>query len=1378
VQGSESAKAHRRARSLRTALFGLAALLGLGSALGWRWQRPWSDPAHPPRGVSWFFTPLETNAWMRLGAHGSGFSVAPVYGPGQAQRSPIEDLAANKSHVFVAFNDGTIARYSEDDGWQQSRLDVPRWPGPMSMAFLGELEGYAVAGTGVVFRTSDGGARWERLDSRETLPQLLAVDANAGALWALAEKEALVSRDHGLTWTHFPLEGVPPGGWMAEHAQNGSGGRAPSPVPRSWLLSDTPREQQQRPASSPQTPVPPANAPNAVKPGAPAVARPSAAQRYADAPEPPPAPAPPSGREERARPPAGAYQVCATPSETWILTPAGAFTVSAEGRLLPAPVGPGLVRCARSRFDVVGLIDAQGGSWRRRAGSEPWQQFGDPRISDMAMLEGAEAQLELVGPAGFVSSRIPIPWRRDLRRIALGPGGAWILDRDDSLWREEADSIRRAIAFRSSVTTAAEPERNALLAATSTGLLLRSGDLGASWTVEAAFDRPVAAIGQTPDRRWAAFQPDPPPWKAWVERRDAPWEEDELTGAVTVVQAPHPDGSSTYSPLNDFPAALADSWFRNFVPPAMVAQPGGAGAVFVTGGAGPSTAWAVGGRCRISLALSADSTPEERAVEGCTATLRDIALAGSSGWAVGDRGTVLRSTDGGHTWERVAFPSQAALTSVLVSSGGDRVTVFGDGDTIRWTEDGGLTWRAPQNRLYPAPWTFFAVALALTLGAGAARTKIPPEVVGSHIEDLLASDAPITDERQDVLGQAEVARTISYFLQNDRTEAPLTLAVTGEWGTGKSSVLNLVRKRLQRSGMPVIGFNAWHHQQDADPLAALYAAIVAGAVPRGPAKAEYRLRLLARRWQRRAWMLGVIALLGSFLLGLYIKAPHYSHDAFQSIAPIVTCFFADCPELELKKEVKQGAGEHAQVEKAHAHTFWGGGLATLVVVAPILASLLRSLRSFGVNPSTLLRAVSGRKGGGGDDRELLTFHAQFAAEFDDVTAALGRRRLVLLIDDLDRCAPDSLLKMLEAMNFLVSSGKCFVVLAMSRAIVLEALATQLPDAGGGTPAERADRYLQKLINVEVALPQLSPHHGRTLITGASARAGAAEEPPEHSLTSRFAAWGLGAAVALTVGVLVFNAGAKLGEVAEGTVGVSEAPEPPPEEALASAPRTPPPPPPASAGLANEERGRPRGDSRVAVAPAAPARRPGATVRLPERWTVEEPPRPTRSAWAVLPWVLLVWAGLLSLAVSSSPRPMTTDSRDFREALERWCEVIQLRQPTPRALKRFLNRLRFWAMRLRAEKEPAQVVSPWQRLFSRGPEARGNPDAMSEAALVALAALHEIRAELVTEPGALSRLLDADPPEVRAALDAERKASGHPTEEDRLKFLQLLGTVKA
>jgi hypothetical protein len=1191
-------------------------------------------------------------------------------------------------------------------------------------------------------------------------------------LWALAEKEALLSRDHGLTWTHFSLEAVPPEGALVEHGPDPHGGRTPPPLARSWIAAANPPEKdtgQKEPEAKRQLDYPPPNEP----------ARPRAAAR-------PPPPSNATGEapgwtqprnadreRERARVPERAYQVCATADETWLITPEGAFTVfsrAGQDRLQTAAVGPGLVRCARSGPKVFGLIDSRGGSWRRASNGDLWQRFEEPPLADVAE-PGAG-----VGPNGFqagatsyaTSARAEggFPWERPLRRIVATAGGAWVLDADDSLWHAESldrPSWWRATAFRSSITAAAEPERNVLLAGTSTGLLLRSRDLGQSWEVERAFSEPVGAIALAGTRTWGAIP---------------------AGQGGEVFQTPHPDGSITYPPLNDLPEALADFTLATTVPASMITQQG-ATALFLSGGLGPSRVWGVGSRCRILLAVSPSSPVDELTADGCTATLRDIAVAGDTGWAVGDRGTVLRSVDGGKRWERVAFPSQAALTSVLVSSGGDQVTVFGDGDTIRFSADGGHTWKAPQNHLYPAPWCFAAVALSLVFGAAAVRQKIPPEVLGAHIEDLLASDAPITDERQDVLGQAEVARTIAYFLQNDRTEAPLTLAITGEWGTGKSSVLNLVRKRIQRAGMPVIGFNAWHHQQDADPLAALYAAIVKGAVPRGPARVEYRVRLLATRWRQRVWMLGVIALLTSFLLGLYLRAPHYSRDAFQQIAPLVTCFFSDCPEPAEteKKEVRTTAGEHAQMEKAHAHTFWGGGLATLVLVAPILASLIRSLRSFGVNPGALLKAVSGS--GGRADREVVAFRAQFADEFDDVTAALGRRRLVLLIDDLDRCAPENLLQVLEAMNFLVSSGKCFVVLAMSRTIVLESLSGQLPAAGAGTPIERADRYLQKLINVEVALPQLQPHHGKTLITGAGpgGRAAPAQEPEEHSLVSRIAAGAMVAGVALAVAGLAFSAGGRLGETAEESIGATEMSQGAAEEAFAAAPQ---PPPPAPAAFKAEERGPRKDASRVTPASGSTTPVPGrpsgppavtVTVRLPERWSIEPPAPPSRSLWAVLPWVLLIWAGLVALAVSSSPRPMTTDSRDFREALERWSEVIQLRQPTPRALKRFLNRLRFWAMRLRAEKEPVQTVSPWQRLFSRGPEARGQPDSMSEAALVALAALHEIRAELVTEPGKLGGSLDTEDGAVKKALDEERKASGHPTEEDRLRFLKLLGTVQ-
>ena len=1401
---SSSARANRRARITRTALFGAAAALGLISAWGWRFQRPWADPAHPPRGLSRFFAPIETNAWMRLGSRGSGFAVGPAYGPREPQRSPIEDFTTTDTRVFVAFNDGTIARYSDEDGWRQTRLDVPRWPGPMSMVFLGELEGYAVAGTGAVFRTSDGGERWEKLTSRETLPPLLAIDAYPGALWALAEQEALLSRDRGQTWIHFDL---PKEGWLV--GQGAMGGRTPPPAARSWLMGATPGApdpyRPSQPAAYPAakgSPAPPPVAqPKPQPPPQPQVRlQPNPPPDKPDAPADGPGPAPaaePPGRP-RAQPPAGPYQVCATPTETYLITPAASCTVytrAGEDSLQPTPVGPsGVARCVRSRWNVIGLIGTDGGYWRRHGNSEAFQRVDEPSASTLVALDPDANRVFVAGHSGFTAwaggpTPPPFPWKRELRRVASNHRGAWMLDEDDSLWRADSPDgpWRRAIAFRSSITAAAEPRRDILLAATSTGLVLRSEDRGESWSVESALDRPVGAFTLAEKQgRWAAVPARPPPLEGWLERPGGPWEKVALADDP-VLQSPHPDRAITYPPLNDLAQALsADESspyarsayaLRTSAPPSMVTEQG-ATALYLSGGS-PSTVWGVGPRCRILMAFSPYSRAEERTAPGCTAALRDIAVVGDTGWAVGDYGTVLRSSDGGHTWTRVNFPSQAGLTSVIVSDGGARVTVLGDGDTIRVTRDGGERWSAPQNHLYPAPWCLLACALSLVLGGAGMRLKVPPEVVGTHIEDLLASDAPITDERQDVLGQAQVARTVAYFLQNDRTEAPLTLAVTGEWGTGKSSVLNLVRKRLSRSGMPVIDFNAWHHQGDADPLAALFASIVKGAVPRGLARVEYRARLLVTRWRQRAWMLGLIALLTTFLLGLYVQAPHYAHDAFRQVAPVVQCYFgADCPQPEARDARAVAAGENPELEKAHSRTFWGGGLATLVVVAPMLVSLFRSLRSFGVKPSALVSAVSGGLRASAE-KERLDFHTQFADEFDDVTAALGRRRLVLLIDDLDRCTPGNLLRVLEALNFIVSSGKCFVVLAMSRGVVLESLASELPASGGVNPADRADRYLQKLINVEVALPQLSPKHGLTLITGAGARA-AAEEPPERTAVSRAAAWGLAAGLALAIGSIAFSAGAWLGQKAEGTLVVSEAPAEQPPEALAAAGPSSP-----SPGKDSRNRGEKsaafKADKADAARPAtgwtAPAGPPAVPVKLPERWSIEPPEPPSKSLWAVVPWLLLVAAGLLALAVSSSPRPMTTDSRDFRDALERWSEVIQLRQATPRALKRFLNRLRFWAMRLRAEREPLEPVSPWQRLFSRGPQARGQPDTMSEAALVALAALHELRPELVVEPDRLAKALEPEDPRVRAALEAERKASGHPTEEDRRRFLDLLGTVQ-
>lgn len=51
---------------------------------------------------------------------------------------------------------------------------------------------------------------------------------------------------------------------------------------------------------------------------------------------------------------------------------------------------------------------------------------------------------------------------------------------------------------------------------------------------------------------------------------------------------------------------------------------------------------------------------------------------------------------------------------------------------------------------------------------------------------------------------------------------------------------------------------------------------------------------------------------------------------------------------------------------------------------------------------------------------------EFAANLKDVVDALEPQRLVIFLDDLDRCRPEQVVQILEAVNFLSSVSSCFI----------------------------------------------------------------------------------------------------------------------------------------------------------------------------------------------------------------------------------------------------------------------------------------------------------------------------------------------------------------
>lgn len=703
---------------------------------------------------------------------------------------------------------------------------------------------------------------------------------------------------------------------------------------------------------------------------------------------------------------------------------------------------------------------------------------------------------------------------------------------------------------------------------------------------------------------------------------------------------------------------------------------------------------------------------------------RVLTLSGSQyGW-LGDRnGSLFTTTDGGKTWRRVTRKLPQAQNSPETSK---------------------------NHHIFPAPWYYLSL-LAVSLLLVPAFRLPKPEEISESAADLLVSDNPINTQSADVFDFSAVALGLSRFLRNENTVPPLTIAVTGEWGSGKSSLMNLLRADLERYGFRPVWFNAWHHQKEENLLASLLETIRSHAIPPWwrPEGTIFRYKLLKIRWLRFWPVVTLVLIVFAFSLG-YLQTHPSQMDAAWKLAESLPSWIAD--------PVKWLTGESQKVstsETADGHVPW---IAFLLSSAGLLVSLWKGLKGFGVNPASLL-AKDSRSAKVKDLENLTGFRYRFAAEFKDITEALNPRTLLILIDDLDRCKPEMVLEVLESVNFLVSSGDCFIVMGMARERVVRCVGLSFKDVAsellvttpgpadqGLSPEESARRqriefaqqYLEKLINIEVPVPSPTGEQSRRLML----EAGGPEETPRESRARALGreAWSWTRRLlpfAAVVGLLFlgywFGATRPVKAPAVQVQPAAE-PAPPPAQAPVSAPQVTPSPAAAST------KPLPTGPAHVDL---------GVEPRLP-------------LYPAALLLIVLVGLGIWRLSIP--PGVVLHDSPDFETALRTWHPLVFSYRNTPRSIKRFLNRVRYLAMLQRKQGvEPAR----WESLLSwllrrpvgvRKPTEEGSAQlsTIPEDILVALAAIDHSHPEWLRDDSFFrapqAALRDqAMPDEVRTAL---------------------------
>lgn len=792
-----------------------------------------------------------------------------------------------------------------------------------------------------------------------------------------------------------------------------------------------------------------------------------------------------------------------------------------------------------------------------------------------------------------------------------------------------------------------------------------------------------------------------------------------------------------------------------------------------------NSVWAVGRNGALWTSVDNGANWTSRSI--ATVDLRDVVFATpQNGWATGSSGTILATTDGGVTW---STRTQGVLAS----------------DTTRKHSHG------------LPPWYYASLLLVVGMAAAGAsklsRTEEKPEEPETkpgddsphrnaellRVADILVQDGPLRLKDPDPLGFRKIAFGLSRFLRNEKTLPPLTISISGPWGSGKTSIMNMLREDLERYGWDPVWFNAWHHQKEDYLLAALLQNIRLQAVPpiwklkrlRG---LRFRIHLIHNRVVRNLPMIALAAFLLSLLMALEWRYPIYqvmrdflgiqSLDNLQWKTLVST--FSDVPIF-----------------------------AVTSTILTALAGLWKGATAFGVNPASLLASRSaGAKVASLD--EQTSFREKFAEEFRDVTRALGEQSMIIFIDDLDRCRPENVRDVLEAVNFLVSSGDCFVVMGMDRDSVTAAVgisfkevaeeqesrtpnrrATDSPDLsnkdvaamrtkgekpsaeavdGARTPNRRATdspvltnkdvaamrvegqkpdadaeavdaakarrklyatRYLDKLVNVELTVPVAD-----------SDRAAAIMLPPVIQSQPRWKTFGREFAhvlAPLLVAAFMIAAGGLAGWYVQDHYVYHPPVWKPYSRSLAVHVETP--------GTTSAA----EGTSSTGTGPLISVATQLATMRQPSDVATVG-----REKW-VLAFPVLALAFALIAGFIFAPPGALKDSPPFKTAIGCWAPVVFIRDSTPRSVKRFMNRVRLLAMRVREDSAddndaPPSALRLWMnKMFARAHGSEQKELAgggMSESALVALSTLYYVNPGLVT----LDNLRNWENLDVEAAQD--------------------------
>lgn len=231
---------------------------------------------------------------------------------------------------------------------------------------------------------------------------------------------------------------------------------------------------------------------------------------------------------------------------------------------------------------------------------------------------------------------------------------------------------------------------------------------------------------------------------------------------------------------------------------------------------------------------------------------------------------------------------------------------------------------------------------------------------------------------EDKIGRQELVNKICGLVESLKKDSNFCLSINGAWGSGKSFVLNMIEEELsQHSEYIIVKYDAWENSFYPDPLIAMLSCVIEG--------------------------------LGNKLSKMrgYFKA---------------------AAEFGVKK------GKELVDKLSDA----GGKIGVVATVIKNIAEIVADFKNVTVVNDT-------------KDSQLETYKSykmllqEFAALLNKLTkrvfVAKKQTKIIVLVDEIDRCLPNDQLKILERLHHLFDVKNCAVIVAMNHSCIAKTVKT-------------------------------------------------------------------------------------------------------------------------------------------------------------------------------------------------------------------------------------------------------------------------------------------------------------------------------------------------